>query len=392
MSEDSFTEITNTSWFSRIGGAIKGLLVGLILIIIAFPLLFWNEGRAVERYKTLKEGEGAVITVTSSAIDYANEKSLIHVTAKADTDSTLTDPAFGVTANALKLKREVEIYQWEERSTSETEKKVGGGETTTTTYTYNKVWSDEVISSADFKKQAGHQNSGTMAYESTQQTAKYISLGAFTLSPSLVRKIKNFEVLSIGYDTAIPQSLAGKIKLHDAGFYMGLDPTDPQVGDMRIKFEVAMPTEVSVIAKQTGESFEPYKTTTGGTIELLQIGTHSADAMIKKAQKDNKILTWILRFVGFILMFIGLNMLFKPLSVIADVLPILGDIVGAGTGIVSFLLAATLSLITIAIAWIIYRPLLGIILIAIAIGFFAVITGKLKSAKSRQIRGNEATA
>ncbi|WP_339136467.1 MAG: hypothetical protein WGN25_01115 [Candidatus Electrothrix sp. GW3-4] len=58
MSDDSYTEVTNQSWFSRIGGAIKGIIFGFILFIIAFPLLFWNEGRAVKTYKTLKEGGG----------------------------------------------------------------------------------------------------------------------------------------------------------------------------------------------------------------------------------------------------------------------------------------------------------------------------------------------
>ena len=33
MSEDSFTEVTSEGWFSRIGGAIKGILVGLTAAI-----------------------------------------------------------------------------------------------------------------------------------------------------------------------------------------------------------------------------------------------------------------------------------------------------------------------------------------------------------------------
>jgi len=41
-------------------------------------------------------------------------------------------------------------------------------------------------------------------------------------------------------------------------------------------------------------------------------------------------------------------MILGPLSVMADVLPILGNIVGFGTGIVSFILSFTISLITIA--------------------------------------------
>lgn len=156
----------------------------------------------------------------------------------------------------------------------------------------------------------------------------------------------------------------------------------PQVGDMRITFKVARPAEVSVIAKQVGNTFEPYAAKTGGTVELLQTGVHTADAMIQKAQADNKMITWILRFAGFILMFLGLTLIFKPLSVIADVLPILGTIVGAGTGIISFLLAGILSLVTIAIAWIVYRPLLGILLIAASVGLAAAIRSKLKSAKA----------
>jgi len=64
-------------------------------------------------------------------------------------------------------------------------------------------------------------------------------------------------------------------------------------------------------------------------------------------------------------MAIGIGMMFKPLSILAGVLPILGDIVAAGTGIISFLLAAVLSLTTIGIAWIFYRPLLGVALLVI---------------------------
>ena len=45
MPEDNFTEVTNDSWFGRLGNAIKGVVFGLLLFVVAFPLLFWNEGR-----------------------------------------------------------------------------------------------------------------------------------------------------------------------------------------------------------------------------------------------------------------------------------------------------------------------------------------------------------
>lgn len=382
MSEDSFTEVTHESWFSRIGGAIKGFLVGLLLFVVAFPLLFWNEGRAVKRYKTLKEGGGAVVSVTSESVDPANAGKLIHTTGKADTDATLTDSVFGVSSNALKLKRVAEMYQWKETSQSKTRQKVGGGTETVKTYSYSKTWADRPINSTKFKKPTGHQNPQSIPYGFAEQIADEVTLGAYVLSASLLGKIQNFESLPVGSDSPLPEQLEGKAKLHDGGFYIGADPASPQVSDTRIKFKVTKPTEVSVIAKQVDSTFEPYATKAGGTIELLQTGVHTADAMIQKAQESNKILTWFLRLVGFILMLLGLNMIFRPLSVIADVWPILGDIVGAGTGIVSFLLASILSLITIAIAWVVYRPLLGIILLVVAVGLMVAIKGKLKSAKA----------
>ncbi len=57
----------------------------------------------------------------------------------------------------------------------------------------------------------------------------------------------------------------------------------------------------------------------------------------------------------------------------ADVLPFLGDLVGMGTAVVALALALPLSLATIAIAWVVYRPLVGIGLIVVGVGgFFGV--------------------
>lgn len=42
MSEDTFTEVTTESWLGRIGGAFKGIVVGLVLFIAAFPMLIFT--------------------------------------------------------------------------------------------------------------------------------------------------------------------------------------------------------------------------------------------------------------------------------------------------------------------------------------------------------------
>lgn len=377
---DQFTEVEHVSWFGRIGGAFKGILVGLIMFVAALPLLFWNEGRSVQEYKTLKEGGGAVVSVESDRVDPAKAGLLIHVTGKADSEASLKDPVFGVSANALKLKRSVEMYQWHEKSQSKTEKELGGGTKTVTTYTYNQEWSDKLIRSSDFKHQNGHQNPRSLPYDSIQMVADKVTLGAFTLSPSLVGMINNYESLPVSDDTPLPANLVNKAKLDDGGFYFGNDPVKPQVGNVRIKFFVAKPTEVSIVAKQIETTFEPYFAKTGGSIELLQTGIVSAEGMIHKAQEDNVLLTWILRLAGFILLLIGINLVLRPLTVFADALPMFGNIVGAGTGFISFLLAALIACIVIAVAWLAYRPLLSSGLIAAALALAVAFKMKLKPA------------
>ena len=61
------TETTTESWTSRLGGAVKGVVAGLALFILGFPVLFWNEGNSVKTAKALDEGEGACIPVESNA-------------------------------------------------------------------------------------------------------------------------------------------------------------------------------------------------------------------------------------------------------------------------------------------------------------------------------------
>ncbi len=115
MSDDSFSELTSESWFGRLGGAIKGVLIGIVLFVISFPILWWNEGRAVKTAKGLTEAGGSVVSVTADKLDAANDKKLVHMTALATTDETLQNSEFDVSVPAVRLRRKVEMYQWQQR-------------------------------------------------------------------------------------------------------------------------------------------------------------------------------------------------------------------------------------------------------------------------------------
>lgn len=371
MSNDTFTEVTSRSWFSRIGNAFKGIIFGLILVAVSFPLLFWNEGRAVKRYKTLQEGGGAVISISADSVDPANQGKLVHIIGTATTGETITDPVFGVTSQSIKLLRTVEMYQWKQKSESTEKKKLGGGTETTTTYTYGKTWAEDIINSGNFKQPQGHENPRQMPYRSEELVAGTVTVGAFTLSPSLVRKINEYTTVSLQSYT-LPESLAGRSTVASNTIYTGVDPAVPRVGDIRVTFKEVKPLTISLVARQVSNTFEAYQAKAGGTIELLVSGVRSAEAMFQQAQKSNTILTWLLRGAGYIIMVIGFSMILGPLSVFADVVPIFGTIVGVGTGFIAALIAGLLTFLTVAVAWIFYRPVIGIILIAAAgaLGFF----------------------
>ncbi|MGN1308718.1 MAG: TMEM43 family protein, partial [Akkermansia sp.] len=146
--------------------------------------------------------------------------------------------------------------------------------------------------------------------------------------------------------------------------------TEAQIGDMRVQWSFVAPQRtISLVAVQVNNTFEPYTAEDGGgEVDLLTDGVKSAKAMFNDAKSANTMLTWILRGVGFFAMFIGLSMLVAPLEVICDVLPFLGNIVGAVSKGVCFIIALVISLLDIALAWLFYRPVVGIILLAAVVG------------------------
>jgi len=371
---DSYTHVTNESWTSRLGGSFKGIIFGLFLFVAAFPLLFWNEGRAIQTEKSLEEGAASVISIDSQSIVPVNEGKLVHLSDMATTEEELQDTQFKVKLQAINLQREVLVYQWQEHSESTTEKEMGGGTKTTTRYTYSKIWSSALISSSSFKHPQGHTNPGQKTYQNKQWYANTVTIGKFKLNSSLIHDISGADIIPLT-ENNIPSSVSATISADE--IFVGNNLNEPIIGDTRIRFSAVKPKQVSIIAKQTNNSFTPYKTSVGNTIQLLTLGQISAQEMFADELSKNTFITWGLRFLGFMVMMIGLSLVLKPLSVLGDVIPFIGNIIEFGTGLLSAIIAFSLSLITIAIAWFFYRPILTIGLISIVVGIVYLLKKKI---------------
>jgi len=378
---DSYTEVTTKSWFSRIGESIKGILFGIIVIPLSIALLWWNEGRAVTTANSLKEGAKAVVSVAADKVDAANDKKLVHVTGDAKAAVPVADPDFGLSVPALRLVRSEELFQWVEDKKSETKQKVGGGEETTTTYTYTKKWTDKPVNSAEFKQQGNHVNEGSLIAGDANISADKVTLGAFQVPADLVKRMGSPEKHPVTEaDLArLPADLKPEAHVQAGVFYFGVKPDAPQIGDVRVSFEIVKPGTFSILAAQIGETFGPYQTKAGDALSMVTSGAVSAETMFKNAASANKIITWLARLGGFLFMAFGFMAIMRPLSVLGSVVPFIGNIIGMGTGLISFMLAATISLVVVAIAWIVVRPLLGITVLVLAVGAL-VYTRKLAAA------------
>jgi hypothetical protein len=341
-------------------------------VIAAIWLLVWNEGNAVTAHRSLDEGSKVTISLpTADTIDPSYEAKLVHLIGRAETNVSLQDTLFGVTPseNVLKLKRSAEMYQWTQHESSQTKKNTGGSSTTTTTYSYSQEWKSELKPSSNFENPTGHENPSYMPYTADAFVADPITMGAFTLPSDLVGRMNWLVNLpdTLSVDTIPDKSLRNKTHPYSNGYFIGENPSFPQVGDSRVAFQVVKPQTISVVAQQLGNSLGSYGTKAGKRILLLESGTHSAEEMYQHAQNAATAQAWVIRLIGLILVYIGLLMLIQPLTVAADVLPFLGNLVGGITSCILFPISLIISLTVIALSWVVYRPFLaGSFLLSVA--------------------------
>ncbi|MBQ4206223.1 MAG: TMEM43 family protein [Bacteroidales bacterium] len=408
----AFTETRTTGYGSRLGNSCMAIPMGIILFLVATALLWWNEGRAVHRAQDIKQ----VAKTAQSIGDISNANTsldgqLIHTTGTASTEDILSDDLFGIKTNALAIVRSAEYYQWKENEKHETKDKLGGKQEEIITYTYERDWTADPINSSRFKD-PDYQNVNNVIWEieDMRVIASNVSFGTYILpelfisdivskqsdnvSPLMISadnpalKQLNENVMKALGDNVRPEAAQVKDSLayvHVFGnqVYIGFNPSNPSIGDIRLTFEQLAPScNISLIAVPTNGTFTTFQAKHDANEYELRVGTWTLDQMIKQANDENATLTWILRILGVIVVIAALKMIFGILVTILKLVPFLASIMNLGVSLVCGVLGFVWSLIVIAIAWIFYRPLLGIALLVIAAGlvYWLVIKGKKQQA------------
>ena len=417
----AYTETTTTGYGTRVGRSFKSIGSGFVMFCLATALLWWNEGRAVKTDKMLNDAEAACVDMENpNKIDPAMDGELVCASALATTEDVLTDDKFGFSETAIGMSRRVEYYQWVEHAESKSEDKLGGKEVTTTTYTYTTEWTNAPVNSTQFKDPAYQSRNFTIAQvEDGEQWAENVKFGAYKLPESLFHSMSSREavVLNLNADLltqfdkaardvdlringnkavtttasqpaqvaeaveAVPDSVKtvvsdsipqeNKVDLdyvHQQGnvLYIGRTPAAPQVGDVRVTFEQIVPAKVTIIAKVKGDTFTKFKAKNGKTFQTLVMGVQDSAEIFESEHAANNMWLWMLRILGIMLVIAGLKGIFGFLETILKVVPFIANIFGWGVGVVCTVVGVVWSLIVIALAWLFYRPLLGIALLALA--------------------------
>lgn len=370
----SFTETTRTSWFARLKNALVGAVIGIVLVLAAIWALVWNEGRSIKAYRALTEGAGVVVSVSADEIVPTNEGKLVHITGKVTPQGVPSDPDFAISADgAVALTRDVEMYQWVEKSESRSETKLGGGEETVTTYTYSREWKSGRTDSSDFRQPDGHENP-ELVVDSQSFRVDQATVGAFTVSGEDVAGLGAGTDLKLGDEDVAraEDALSLPVRLERGGFYVGENPSQPRIGDLRIRFSRADLKEASFVGKQSGEWLKPFTASNGREIFLSASGQSSAAEMFDAAQAENTMIMWLIRIGGMVALMVGFSLCFSILGVIADVVPFVGSLVRFGTGMIALVLTVLVGPLVIAIGWFAYRPLLSLGLL-VGAGLIALV-------------------
>lgn len=365
----SHTVVTEKNWFQRLFDSFVGLLAGIIMFVGSFGLLYWNEGR-LDMSTVVKKA----VEMQAASPNMGAQGKLI-----AATGTLTAGPALGDNYVApgpfAALRREVEMYAWEEESHSKTEKKAGGGERTVTTYTYSRRWTSSPDTS--FKNRNYH--NPTMAERSTTLKAQNGRVGVIPLDMAQV-DLPAPQPLSLSSGTTRNGRLAGgKLYIRNA------DPSYPKVGDIRMTYSaVRTGGNVTLVGQMgPGKQVQRYTHNSGDTV--YRVFTGSKKDAVKQLHGEFVMMTWILRGVGFLLMWFGMRLFLEPLNTVLDVLPFLGDLGRGLTGFATFIVAAVLSLITIIVAQILHNLIAMLVIGAVVVVGSVLIFGK-KQGMTRKVR------
>ena len=378
----------------KAGKGCLGFFLGPAMLVMAVYLLFNNEGDYLNTAQALDELQPLVQQVENTATpDAALEGKPVHLSGTATTGDVLVDEAYGVQAQGIMLRRNVQYAQWVEKK----KKRIGDDKKpsymTDTEYrrsrdnewiySYHLAWVNEPVNSATFHNER-YRNANYTHYkaDTIELWAKNVQLGNYKLTDNQIRRIA-----ADGKRVPpqqVPEALHKHAMLHGEYLFIGhapegssyypLDPQAPSVGDVRISWRQTSPQRpVSLVAIQKGNRFEPYTATNGAVIDLFYTDTLGITQCFDKARSTNTVNLWMVRMGGWLMFWGAFACMLRPL---AGMVPVCRKLAEAGAEVISLLLGTICSLLTISVSWLFCRPVFAVLMLLAIIALIWLLMKK----------------
>jgi len=353
----------------EIGRTWYATFIGIAMVSVGIFTLVYNEGRTVSVARALDEGQQKItVPETIDVVFEENNGKLVLVTGPLLIEDPLEDQMYGITIRAVKLMKRVQMYQWyeiEDRRDSPAGAHGGDHDAhVETTYSYDKDWFDIRIDSETFDNSLGHHNPESWPYNASVKTNARVKIGGFLLGKVVKQKFKEYV-----HFTSDERPDNRDIKMHAGLYFHAKDVWQPDVGDIRVHFSYAGKDGdlVTIIGKQSGREIRAYETEIGEELLFLHPGIRKPEEVFHYEHSQNRLQTWVYRVLGWFLMFLGYNCISNLLDIIIDDSPSIRKIMSLGVTSLPFSFALSTTLLCIGIGWILYRPLLGGLMLGLAL-------------------------
>ncbi len=365
---DQFTTVTTKGYGSRIMSSIQGVLIGFVLFIVSFGVLYWNEGR-VDLSTIAKKS----VEISGTELAKDQDGTFVSASGTVTSEESLGDGTMLVPGKYLSVTRKAEMYAWVEDKKEETKSNTGGSETTTTTYTYKKEWTSNPADSSSFKEQTGHQNPALTAQAGDYQVGT-LKVGVYAVDGKTVSLPGESDVSLTTTNIVAP---AGATVSGNAVYLNNANASSPIVGDQRISY-TALDSgfDGTVFGELHGAKITKYSDAKGN--EIYRIFTGNRAAALATMHGEFVMMLWIFRLVGFFMMWSGLSMILAPIAIILDFFPILGSLGKMAINLVTLVVALPLAIITIIVSAVLHSIVALLIVLALALGGIGYLIYKNK--------------
>lgn len=203
-------------------------------------------------------------------------------------------------AGALKLERQVAMYQWHERAETVHQELYTESNVSATRFSYPREWSAQRIDSSRFRSPPAPPNPSVWPLASASYVANDARLGLLRVAPALLQQLQATEPVPVGDETLDALSRVVRSPAHRAGAYvfLGHEPTEPFVGDLRVAFRSAPACQATVLARLSADGvLEPHVLPSGLDATMLRFGNVPLRELAAELATQARPLVWVARVV-----------------------------------------------------------------------------------------------